>query len=86
MNSDYIKEIISVFNERKLTVQSALSPRLIWLLFILYLAFVFLDLRKANNKIGEEEFENFQQKKKKKKKTKKKKMNSRNDSRYGRKR
>ena len=56
-------------------------------LTVVYRILCFLDLQKADNKIDEEEFENFNddfqlvQRKKKKKK-----MNSRNDSRYGRKR
>ena len=56
-------------------------------LIIVYPLFIFLDLRKANNKIDEEEFENIyddfklvQQKKKNKK------INSRNNSRFDRKR
>ena len=56
-------------------------------LTVVYPLFIFLDLRKANNKIDEEEFENIyddfklvQQKKKNKK------INSRNNSRFDRKR
>ena len=56
-------------------------------LTVVYPLFIFLDLRKANNKIDEEEFENlYDDFKLVQRKKKNKKINSRNDGRFGRKR
>ena len=55
-------------------------------LTVVYRFLCFLDLQKADSKIDEEEFENFDDFQLVQRKKKKKKMNSRNDSRYGRKR